>query len=157
MVKIIKRSGMKEDFDSSKIEKSLTRTGLDLETATKIASEVEPEESTNTSVLREKIKERLDKIEPEIASEYSENLRRRIYHESETPEGEVFVSGDTLKALSAKEGDTLQLTHQKNIISMEANKYPYARAREIYLNKIDFDKLGVTEGKKILIKKAQQK
>jgi len=77
MAKLKKRSGREEEFNRSKLERSMTKAGAKEETARKVAGKITPREGMSTSEIRRKVTEELKRENPQAASQY-ESFKKTV-------------------------------------------------------------------------------
>ncbi|MCK4392254.1 hypothetical protein KAX17_05060 [Candidatus Bipolaricaulota bacterium] len=153
MAKVKKRTGREEDFDRSKLEKSLKRTGAKDETVREIAEKIKPREGITTSEVRSQAASELRSRNVEAAKHYESTRTRKAKTSSEVPIGTVRLDEKTLKALNASAGDTMELVHEGKTQRMKVEAF-FAAQEEIQLHPEALEALGATEGTKVAFRRA---
>jgi hypothetical protein len=152
MSKLKKRSGYQEDFDKTKVEKSLRNAGVAEETASKIAEKLRPSEGTPTSEVRRQIVNELKTQDPETGRRY-ESIRALVAKATAgVGKAAARLQEETLKALGAKAGEVLELEHFGKKDRVKAEKSA-VNQREIHLRHETLRTLGAPEGKKLAVRR----
>ncbi|MDH3892349.1 MAG: ATP cone domain-containing protein [candidate division Zixibacteria bacterium] len=73
---ITKRSGLKEEFRSAKIENSMRNAGITEETAQKVAGNISHHEGISTSEVRNRVIGGIKNHEPQAAKQYESHPKK---------------------------------------------------------------------------------
>jgi len=149
--KLKKRSGREEEFDRTKLERSLRNAGVTEETARKIAEGITPREGMATSEMRMQAITQLKSHNPETSKRY-ENTRTIVARAGAgVPKNTARLHEETLKALGVKAGATLELAHagKTHRVKVEASSI---NQREIHLLEETLRTIGAPEGTKVAVR-----
>ncbi len=153
MTLINKRAGTQEEFNRTKLEKSVTRAGATEETAKEITSRIDSAALRTTDEVRRRVAEELRKTDEAIAERYERTRNLAARKAVEAAMGTVKLHEETLKALGANPGDSIIIEHRGNTHTLRAETAPIER-RDLHLHESDLEKLGATEGARLITRRS---
>jgi len=154
MAKVRKSNGETEDFEKSKIERSLKRAGADKDSITRIKKIISDSDYKSTDEIRRKITAELkNEGEKKIAEKFARTKRRKVIPSEKVDKGFVKLHQSTLETLDVEENSDVILSYGKKKITLKAQK-SHSGKRVARLNPSDFKKVNLGEGKKVSIRKA---
>jgi hypothetical protein len=154
MTRLTKRIGTLEEFQRSKVEGSLRRSGATDDVISKTVQRVTPvDEGERTSAFRTRISTELKSQSPETARRY-ENSRRLMAGRSQTvTEGTAQVNPATLRSYGWKPGETVKVRHDDKSLSVKVEESAQADLRAVQFNSRTLTDLGVSEGTRVCLSK----
>lgn len=155
MTTVTKKDGRKEEFDRTKIERSVRSAGVDEETARRVADQVPKKEGILSEGVREIVKKVLEEWDAEAAQRYDRTRRLAAKKSIATTKGTARLSNDAMECLKLKPGDSVEASHddQKCTLRAERDEKTDIRWSEIWLNYEDMKDIGIPEGKRVLARK----
>jgi len=154
MPKIKKRSGREEEFNRSKLERSITRAGVDEPTSRSLAERIRPRDGLTTSEIRRQVSSELKSRNTEASKRY-ESTRTHVARTSpEVKKDSARLHKDMLGELGVSPGETLELSHEGKSyrVSIEPS---HADKREIHLHSDALKALAASEGKRVAVRRAR--
>lgn len=149
MTKVTKRSGEAQAFDRRKLEESLKKAGATDEIVRRVADRIQPVEGMATDQLRMRVAEELRREKPDIADAYLRTVRLQARTNPELPAGRVRVPEalPRIPDLAANPSARIGFGNRWAVVDAERA----LKAREVWINRIDLQKLGATEGTRIAV------
>lgn len=152
MSKIKKPCGTEEEFDRSRLERSIASAGARPDTARRIAQSVRETDGMSSELLRNAVAQELMKEDPMLSRTYmaSENLVTRI--EPSAPQGVARMSEMVMRYLKVASGQPVKLEHQGRVADVRVEAAKAVHPKEIELNRADVDKLQAKEGDRVNVR-----
>jgi len=154
MPKIKKRSGREEEYDRSKLERSIKRAGADEPTSRTISERIKPSEGLTTREIRRQVSTELKDQNPEAGKRYESTRSHVVAVSSAVKKGSARLHTDMLKELGAKAGETLEVSHEGKSHKVNIEPSPADR-REIQLHSEALKALGASKGKRVAVRRAR--
>ena len=152
MVKITKRDGRKEEFDSTKIERSLRASGVSEEVARDVTSKVEPREGMTVDEIRTAVSKELRTRDAKLADRYDDTRHMTARSAVEAAEGTVKMTEEAMRTLRVNVGDHVELSFSGNMRKLRAEKAPHD-VTGIQLHESELKALGAHDGVRIAVRR----
>ena len=148
MTRLTKRNGTLEEFQRSKLEGSLRRSGATDDVISKTVQRVTPVEGERTSAFRTRIATELKSQSPETARRYEDCRRLTVGRSQTVTEGTAQVNPATLRSYGWNPGKTVNVRHDDESLSVKVKVEESAQAdlRAVQFNSRTLTDLGVSEG-----------
>jgi hypothetical protein len=152
LVNVKKKDGRTEEFKRTKIEHSLKNVGVNEANAKEIANKVPEKDGMTTTEIRESVQKELRNRNKEAAEKYESARRLAAKKAIDAAKGTAKLTEEALNRLNMRPGETLELCHKDNRVTLRAEKGLIAR-NEIRLHEDDLKKIGAPEGTRIVARK----
>jgi hypothetical protein len=152
-VKIKKKTGELEDFDRSKLERSLLSAGASADTAKRISEHVQPVEGLSTDDLRRRVAEELLRENQALSGAYMSTRSLRVRGEAGLVQGVARLNAEHLRGLQPERAALLMSSGKKAEVRLQPATG--AGPNEIHLSNMDMMKLGIQEGSRIQVRYPQ--
>ena len=161
-MKIMKKNGKTEEFDSKKVEASIRNIGRDDRTAREIAKSVSQKNISSSVDIRNQVTKELALRKADAARNYDEarsGVRRYVESRilvaitgDKVVKGTALLPKEAMINLNLDEGDNFMVMHgnQRQIIMAKVDDNPSTRWNEIMLHASDLGNIGATEGQDIV-------
>ena len=153
MTRLTKRNGTLEEFQRSKVEGSLRRSGATDDVISKTVQRVTPVEGERTSAFRTRIATELKSQSPETARRYEDSRRLTAGRSQTVTEGTAQVNPATLRSYGWKPGETVKVWHDDKSLSAKVEESAQADLRAVQFNSRTLTDLGVSEGTRVCLSK----
>jgi len=150
-MKITKRNGKTEEFNSAKVERSVKNAGVDDKNAKDIAKQISEKNYATTNEIRTAVNNILTK-HPETAKKYEGSRTLVARRALEAIRGIARLSKAGMVNLNLKEGDNVRLLNKTKNRTMEVDKNNKTDIEwnEIRLHEKDMKILGISNGEDII-------
>jgi hypothetical protein len=153
MTLVVKRAETQEEFNTTKLEASITRAGATEETAREIAARIDPATLRTTEEIRARVAEELRNTDPTLAERYEATRNLAARRAVEISAGAVILHTETLRALGVNPGDTITVEHGGNTHTLRAEAASVEMG-EMHLHETDLERLGATEGTRLAARRS---
>lgn len=152
MSKIRKPCGNEEEFDRTRLERSIRSAGARPETADRIARSIHVTEGLSSEIVRNAVAEELRKEDPMLSKTYmaTENLVTK--REPKMPQGVAHVSADVLRYLRVPPGQQAVLAHAGRVADVRVEGAKTVHPKEIALSGADLNRLAADEGARVSVR-----
>jgi hypothetical protein len=152
MSKIKKPCGTEEEFDRTRLERSIASAGARPDTARRIAQSVGATGDISSELLRNAVAQELMREDPVLSRTYmtSENLVTKI--EPGIPQGLARMSEDVLRHLRVASGQPAVLSHQGRVADVRIEAAKSVHPKEIVVSRADATKLQAKEETRVNVR-----
>jgi len=151
-MKIRKRMGIPQEFDRSKIQRSMECSGVPTSIASMIAAEVKPKEDMSTEEIRKYVVNRLKQENPAYAASYESTRRLNIRGSAYVSKGVCRINEDFMSRMGLEPGQNVMLMSGDSRIDLRAESVPSLSSREVLVNDTDLNALRAPPGARIELK-----
>jgi hypothetical protein len=149
MTQVKKRSGELQEFDRAKVEVSIRKAGASPDVVTKVAQRIRLEEGLDTMELRKRVAEELRKENPNLAEAYVSTVRLPVKARTEAAAGRAKVPRKLPRVPHFPGAGKARVFYEGR--STDVLIEPELQVREIWVNQMDLQKLGVAEGTRVAV------
>ncbi len=155
---ILKENGKNEEFESSKLERSIRNVGKDENTAKEISKMVTDRKPASTREIRSIVSKELRNRSVDASRNYEESRSAaRRYMESrmlvakngnKAEKGTAMLPENAMKRLNLDDGDRFMVMHgnQRQVLTAKLSEDEKIRWNEISLHKDDMHNIGASDG-----------
>ncbi len=159
-VKVKLEDGEMERFHRSYIVGSLETVGLDHITAKGIAKDIEKHKGMTEHDIKIKIFQKLDEIDPKIATKYKDTKKVRVSSESMQADGNALIPEFLMSYLELRNGDKIDVFHgnKNSLVRVNGLKdmYHHQDHNMIFLSDRDMKDIDIKERSLVAICKHQE-
>ena len=149
MPNVKKRDGRTEEFVREKLEKSLINAGLDQKAAKEVANSIAVREEITSEEIREAAFNKLKEIDEKTAYHYAGSRRFAARSAADVSIEAARLSEKALENLKLEAGQNVSIVNGNNKLTLKAER-ANINEREIYLNKENMERIGVSDGTRIV-------
>lgn len=147
---LVKRDGRREQYDRTKLARSLSRAGVAPYMLGGILSIIAPNPDQDTGSLRASIESELKGWQPTAARRYGKTRRLYAYGSIAVARGSVGLHPETTGRLGVKSGDTVWLGENGTWAPFCAETMAQIEPGQVWLNSADLSDKGINPGARLL-------
>ena len=152
MVKIRKRTGIPQEFDSKKLQRSLECAGVPSDIAAGIAGKINPTEGMSTWDIRRSITRILSEINPAYMASYDSTRNLNARGSEYVSKGICRINEEFMNDLGLKSGQNVMILAGEKKSEMRVESVPSLSPREVLMNDSELDKLSIKSGTRVSVK-----
>jgi hypothetical protein len=149
MFDLLKRDGRHEEYDRTKLTRSLVRAGVAPYMLAGILDSVAPIPDQDTGSLRADVEAELESWHPNAARRYATTRCLIVRASEQSGYGWVCLNPETARRLGLKSGDAVWLGHDGTPASFSVESHDGVERGQAWLNPREMAAMGVREGTKL--------
>jgi predicted transcriptional regulator with HTH domain len=149
-VKIKKKNGELQEYDREKLERSIQNAGGSIEISRIVSGRMLPLEGLNSSDLRRRVGEELNRENPALSGAYLSTKSLTARSDPNLAQGAAGLNTEHMVGLKVETMATLFSANGRAEVRLQP--LPKVDRRVIHLNTADMDKLKVSDGSRVRIR-----
>jgi hypothetical protein len=150
MFDLLKRDGRREEYDRTKLARSLMRAGVAPYMLAGILDAVTPIPDQDTGSLRANVESELLCWHPTAARRYAQTHRVRAFGSRALAHGVVGLHPETVTRFGVKPGDTVWLGENGDRVLLSVKTLGRIAPDQAWLNSADMAGMGLNSGARLL-------
>ena len=146
---LVKRDGRREEYDRSKLARSLLRAGVTPYTAAGTLAQVEPGPDMDTGSLRARVEAELERRQPSAARRYATTRSLIARAAEQSGFGWVCLNPDTVNRLGLRPGDTVWLNDKRTPAPFTIESREDVERGHAWLNPGEMAVMGLGDGARL--------